>query len=156
MKRSKVSVAMATFNGARFLEAQLGSIAAQTRVPDELVVGDDGSDDRTAELIAEFSRKHRIEVQFTRNEVRLGSTQNFASCLQRCRGDVILLTDQDDVWYPSRVERTLQVLEEHPGAAYVFSDADLIDERGDPLPGRLCRGRLSATRRLALHAAPWR
>jgi glycosyltransferase involved in cell wall biosynthesis len=133
----KVSVALATYDGARYLRAQLESIAAQTRVPDELVVGDDGSTDATADIVAEFARTGATEVRFTRNATRLGSTGNFVACLERCRGDVVLLCDQDDVWLPRRVERTLEALEARPEAAYAFSDGALMDGGGAPLPGRL-------------------
>lgn len=132
-----ISVAMATFNGARHLEVQLDSIAAQTRLPDELVIGDDGSTDATADIVARYARTAPFEVRFTRNETRLGSSQNFVSCLERCRGDVVLLSDQDDAWYPSRAQRTTEALEAHGDAAYAFSDADLMDEAGRALPGRL-------------------
>ncbi len=128
---------MATYNGARYLPAQLESIAAQTRLPDELVIGDDGSTDETEQVVAQFARRVPFEVRFTRNAVRLGSSQNFIACMERCRGDVLLLSDQDDVWLPARVERTLEVLDANPDAAYVFSDGELMDERGDTLPGRL-------------------
>jgi glycosyltransferase involved in cell wall biosynthesis len=137
MKSLRVSVAMATYNGARFLPAQLESIAAQTRLPDEIVVGDDQSGDATEQVIADFARRVSFPVRFTRNEARLGSSQNFVACLGRCTGDVVLLTDQDDAWLPARVERTLAALEEHPEAAYAFSDGELMDEDGRPLAGRL-------------------
>ncbi len=137
MRRPKVSVAMATYNGARFLPAQLESIAAQTVVPDELVVGDDGSTDATEQAFAEFARRAPFPVRFTRNARRLGPAQNFVATMERCAGDVLVLSDQDDVWLPARVQRTLEVLAANPGAAYVFSDGELIDEDGAPSPGRL-------------------
>lgn len=137
MPAPQVSVAMATYQGAKWLPEQLESIAAQTRRPDELVIGDDGSSDATAEVVAAFARRGLLEVRFTRNQVRLGSTANFAACLARCRGDVILLSDQDDAWAPTRVARTLEALEANPRAAYAFSDGALMDEAGAPLPGRL-------------------
>ncbi len=137
MRRPKVSVAMATYNGARFLPAQLESIAAQTVVPDELVAGDDGSTDGTEETFAEFARRAPFPVRFARNPSRLGAAQNFAATMERCEGDVLLLCDQDDVWLPARVERTVEALAANPGAAYVFSDGELMDETGARAPGRL-------------------
>jgi glycosyltransferase involved in cell wall biosynthesis len=137
MSRPKVSVAMATYNGARFLPEQLASIAAQTVLPDELVVGDDGSTDGTEDVLAAFARQVPFPVRFTRNAARLGSTQNFVAAMARCSGDVVLLSDQDDAWLPARVQRTLEVLAANPEAAFVFSDGELMDERGAPVPGRL-------------------
>ena len=72
-----VSVAMATYNGAGFIGAQLASIAAQTRTPDELVVCDDGSDDGTVEIIERFAREAPFEVRLICNEQRLGYGENF-------------------------------------------------------------------------------
>jgi glycosyltransferase involved in cell wall biosynthesis len=128
---------MATYNGARFLPAQLESIAAQTIVPDELVVGDDGSTDATEEIFAQFARTVRFPVKFTRNAARLGAAQNFVACILRSTGDVVLLSDQDDAWMPVRVERTIAALADDPAAAYVFSDAELMDERGAHIAGTL-------------------
>lgn len=133
-----ISVALATFNGATFLEEQLASIASQTRLPDEIVVGDDGSVDRTAELIAHFARAHpEIEVRFQVNSERLGSTANFEAIARRCCGEIVVFCDQDDVWLPVRLERTSAALRANPRALYLFSNACLIDSKGAAQRGTL-------------------
>jgi glycosyltransferase involved in cell wall biosynthesis len=109
-----VSVAMATYNGAGFLEAQLASIAAQTRRPAELVVCDDGSSDGTVEIVERFARQAPFEVRLVRNEQRLGYGENFMKAARRCRGDVIAWCDQDDVWMPEKLARCLQEFEQDP------------------------------------------
>ena len=132
-----VSVALATYNGETYLPAQLASIASQTRRPDEIVVGDDQSTDDTIGLLERFADETRIPVHIVRNAQRLGSTGNFGAILARCRGEVILLSDQDDLWMPNRVERSLSELEARPGIGFVFSNAALISAEGEPLPGLL-------------------
>ncbi len=130
MDRTRLTVAMCTYNGARFLSEQLESIAAQTRVPDELVVCDDGSTDETVEIIKAFVERAPFAVRLEINRRNLGSTKNFEKAIGLCEGDIIALADQDDVWKPRKVATLEAALEEHPEAGYVFSDADLIDEGG--------------------------
>src|SRR3954470_19039846 len=85
------SVAMCTYNGARFLGAQLASVAAQTRPPDELVVCDDRSTDETADIVRAFASRAPFPVRLHVNEENLGSTKNFERALSFCEGEVIVL-----------------------------------------------------------------
>jgi glycosyl transferase family 2 len=110
---------MATYNGAGFLDAQLESIAAQTRTPDELVVCDDGSSDATAEIVERFARRAPFAVRLIRNEQRLGYGENFMKAARHCRGDVIAWCDQDDVWMPEKVARCLHEFEQDPDVLLV-------------------------------------
>jgi glycosyltransferase involved in cell wall biosynthesis len=124
------SVAMCTYNGSIYLSEQLESIESQTRLPDELVVCDDGSTDDTLRVLNAFASQASFPVRIFSNEERLGPTKNFEKAVRLCEGDVIFLADQDDVWKPQKVERLLDVFEQHPTAVYVFSDAETIDEKG--------------------------
>jgi glycosyltransferase involved in cell wall biosynthesis len=124
----KVSIAMATFNGAQNLGAQLESFVRQTRLPDELVVCDDCSTDSTLTLLQEFSASAPFEVRIARNNANLGFTQNFNEALTRCTGDVIFLSDQDDVWLPQKIETVLATLIAHAEATLVIHDGKLVDE----------------------------
>jgi glycosyltransferase involved in cell wall biosynthesis len=137
MPSPSTSVALATYNGARFLGAQLASIAAQDTRPDELVVGDDQSTDETPALLARFQQDTGIPVRLTRNVQRLGSSANFAAILSRCQTDVILLCDQDDVWRSDRVSTSLRHLQANPRVGLVFSNATLISESGTAIAGTL-------------------
>lgn len=146
-----LSVVLCTFQGERWLPDLLASIGAQTRLPTELVVFDDGSDDRSVAIVEEFARSTPIDVRVTRNDVRVGSTRNFERALAASRGEVVALADQDDVWYPQKLETMCIEFELDPTISMVFSDADLIDENGTPLGRRLWRTRL-VDRTLRRHA----
>jgi len=132
-----ISVAMCSFNGERFLLEQLESIARQTRLPDELVVCDDCSSDSTVTILNQFARRACFPVRIFRNEENLGSTGNFERAIGLCRGNLIALCDQDDVWNGNKLMRLSGVLEKDGSVGGVFSDADLIDDKGTPIGKRL-------------------
>jgi glycosyltransferase involved in cell wall biosynthesis len=124
-----LSIAMCTFNGAAYLAEQLESLAAQTRLPDELVVNDDQStDDGTREIVAAFTRTAPFPVRLSVNEKTLGSKQNFAKAIDLCRGDIIFLCDQDDVWGPDKLARIEETFRLQPETGLVFSDAEVVSE----------------------------
>jgi glycosyltransferase involved in cell wall biosynthesis len=131
-RQNRISVALCTCNGERFLREQLASIAKQTTLPDELVVSDDRSADRTIEIVRAFAASVPFPVRIVQNTRTLGSSENFAQAIRLCSADLIALSDQDDIWYPMRLERSQQELTAHPQAALIFSDADLIDEHNRP------------------------
>jgi glycosyltransferase involved in cell wall biosynthesis len=133
----KLSVAMCTFNGARFVMAQLSSIAAQDRLPDELVVCDDGSSDGTLEIVQKFARSARFSTRLVVNDRNLGSTKNFEKAISLCQGAIVALADQDDVWYPHKLGRIEQAFLRSSEIVSVFSDADLIDDDSHSLGERL-------------------
>ena len=124
---------MCTFNGDEFLPLQLASIAGQGRLPDELVVCDDGSSDVSLDTLHEFARRAAFRVQIVRNERNLGSTKNFNQAISLCTGDIVVLADQDDIWYPHKLARMQAAFENSPAPVAVFSDADLIDKNGRTL-----------------------
>jgi glycosyltransferase involved in cell wall biosynthesis len=127
------SIALCTYNGARFLEQQLASYCVQNRLPDELIVCDDGSVDSTHEILANFEENSPFSVRVFQNETRLGTTQNFAKAISLCTGDLIALSDQDDVWHPDKLARAEAVFHEHPNVQIVFSDLQIVDEELRPL-----------------------
>jgi glycosyltransferase involved in cell wall biosynthesis len=136
-RMSTVSVALCTYNGAAHLAEQLESLLAQSRLPDELVVGDDCSTDSTVKILEEFAARAPFPVRITINARNLGSSHNFGETICRCNGDFIALCDQDDVWLPSKLAKLLAVLEARPDVGLVFSDAELVDENMKPLGRRL-------------------
>jgi hypothetical protein len=127
-----VSVAMATYNGERFLGEQLESLAQQTLPPDELVVGDDGSSDRTLDILTDFARTAPFPVRVSRNPERLGFTNNFLHTASRCAGELIAFCDQDDVWLPTKLERCTAPFA-NSGALLVIHQVRVVDERLQPL-----------------------
>lgn len=125
---TKISVALGTYNGAKFLSAQLESLLAQTRQPDELVIGDDGSNDETLEIIENFSQRAGFPIRLEINEKNLGSTKNFERIICRCEGDLIFLADQDDVWAREKIARIESEFLKKPHIEMIFSNAELVDE----------------------------
>ncbi len=125
----KISVALCTYNGEPFLPQQLSSIQQQTRLPDELVVCDDRSTDQTLALLREFAATVSFPVTIVQNPETLGFAKNFEKAIQLCAGELIALSDQDDIWYPHRLQRSEQEFVAYPQAGLVFSDADVIDEQ---------------------------
>ena len=133
----KISVAMCTFNGARFLQEQLRSIGSQSRLPHEIVICDDGSTDATPSIVESFARSVSFPVRFRRNTANLGSTRNFEQAIRLCCGDTIALCDQDDSWVPEKLEIMAKLLERKPDIAGAFSDAVLIGEGDHALDASL-------------------
>lgn len=119
----KISVCMATFNGARFIREQIDSILPQLNKDDEFIITDDGSTDETLSIIMSY-HDNRFTII---NNNRSGSpAKSFEKGLSYCSGDYIFLSDQDDVWAPSKVAVMKTHLQEH---ALVLSDCSVIDEQ---------------------------
>lgn len=116
---------------------QLQSIAAQSRLPDELVICDDRSSDATVEIVEEFTVQAPFPVRLIVNSENQGSTKNFEKAMSACRGTVIVPSDQDDFWYANRLQVAEDVLIERPDAGVVFADADIVDDELKPLGYRL-------------------
>ena len=130
-----VSVALCTHNGASYVEKQLQSIFAQTMLPKQIVISDDASSDDTVAVIESVvhrltlaSRSDPIEITIVRNPVALGVAKNFEQAMRLCRGDLIALCDQDDIWRVDRVEYAVVRFEADTGLDLVHSDARLVDE----------------------------
>lgn len=128
MPEPKFSVALCTYNGAPFLQAQLDSIARQTRLPDEVVVRDDRSCDDTRQIVERWSDTVPFRVRAEVNAENLGSTRNFARTLEACTGDLLVLCDQDDVWLPHKLSTLADFFGNHPASEAVFTDGWLVDQ----------------------------
>lgn len=125
---SRVTVALCTFNGARFVGEQLASIARQTRLPDLLVVVDDGSEDDTVAITRGFASAAPFPVHIEVNERRLGTAANFEKAAGLCGDGIVFFSDQDDVWREDKVARVLAAFAQRPGTLLVHTDARLVDE----------------------------
>jgi len=99
-----VSIAMATYNGEKYIGEQLASLEAQTFAPTEIIITDDGSTDRTLEIVEVFSQSSSISVKVFKNANRLGYSENFFKAASLCSADFIAFCDQDDVWMKSKLE----------------------------------------------------
>ena len=125
---SGISVALCTFNGAQYLSEQLVSISTQSRLPDELVIGDDCSEDDTTRIIEKFAAIVPFSVQIIRNEIRLGVRRNFEKVIASCSNELIALCDQDDIWLPSKLAVLESRFEGKPEVVAAFSDAIVVDD----------------------------
>jgi glycosyltransferase involved in cell wall biosynthesis len=122
-----ISVCMATYNGERWIEAQLRSILPQLGSTDEVVLIDDASRDAT---LAKVNALGDSRIRVLRNEKNLGVDASFERALQQARGDVIFLSDQDDLWCRDKVARVMEIFSNEAGVTLVQSDARLIDAEG--------------------------
>jgi glycosyltransferase involved in cell wall biosynthesis len=132
----RVSVALCTFNGGRFVRQQLESILGQTPRPAQLVVSDDGSTDDTLAIVREVTGTllaDGVDVVVLTGSRPLGVTKNFERAVSATDGDIIALSDQDDVWHPGRLERIGSRFAADPDLLLLHTDADLVDGSGDPL-----------------------
>lgn len=130
----RVSVALCTHNGERFIGEQIASILDQTRRVDEIVLGDDDSHDATVDIVESMLAGSGIDLRIRRHRPGLGVGANFADAISATTGDAVILCDQDDIWLPEKVERLLAALD---GVELVHSDALLVDSRGESLDALL-------------------
>jgi glycosyltransferase involved in cell wall biosynthesis len=129
----KISIALCTYNGEKYLSDQLSSYLKQDRLPDELVICDDRSTDHTIEIVEQFAAKAPFPVHLHVNETNLGSTKNFEKAFQLCQGEIIVPSDQDDVWHPDKLKQMESALNHNPHVGLVFTDANVVDTNLNPL-----------------------
>lgn len=122
-KNPLISIAMATYNGEKFLKKQLDSIYTQTYTNIEVVVTDDCSTDRTVDILKEYQENHGLKYYV--NDQNLGFVKNFEKAISLCRGEYITLSDQDDIWLPIKIKELITHIGNN---LLIHSDAYLIDE----------------------------
>lgn len=131
MKR--VSIAVCTYNGEKYLREQINSLIHQTYQNLEIIIVDDKSSDNTLEILKSYAQKDE-RIKLFQNEHNLGFVQNFSKALTRCSGDYIALADQDDIWKLNKIEKFLSEIQEH---TLIYSDALLIDQNSNPMNQQL-------------------
>ena len=104
-----VSVIVCTYNGEQYLREQLDSILLQTYPIRELIIQDDGSTDGTVQIAKEYEAGHP-QVKVYLNEHNLGFNANFETAAMRATSDFIAIADQDDVWYPAKIEKQVAAI----------------------------------------------
>jgi len=123
-----ISVAMATYNGEQYLQEQLESLSNQTQLPDELIVCDDGSSDDTLKILKDFVKKAPFSVVVIENDHNLGVIRNFEKAIINCTGDIILFSDQDDVWFENKISAVFHVFETMGDDVQIMiNDAVVVD-----------------------------
>jgi glycosyltransferase involved in cell wall biosynthesis len=123
----RLSIAMTTYNGSQYVLDQIECFARQTLLPDELVVCDDCSSDDTVGVVRRFAAGAPFEVRVSVNETNLGYTQNFARAIGLTTGDIIFMSDQDDIWHPEKLRRFADVFTREPQTSLVMCDANLVE-----------------------------
>ncbi|MEA3039438.1 MAG: hypothetical protein QOE79_1951 [Sphingomonadales bacterium] len=131
--RPTISVALASYNGAAYIGEQLASLAAQTRLPDEVVICDDASTDETVAVAERFAAHAPFPLRIYRNPANLGFNGNFERALGLCRGELLFISDQDDIWYAHKIETMLRALDSHPNAQVIVNDEYLANTAGEAL-----------------------
>lgn len=122
-----ISVALCTYNGEKFIKEQLESIIQQTRSPDEIIICDDVSTDNTVRVIHDVLTGWNGKKKIIINEKNMGFKKNFENAIRYCSGDIIFLSDQDDVWNSRKIEIIENAFAVHPNAIMVFHDAEIVD-----------------------------
>lgn len=127
INKPSISIALASYNGERYIAEQLQSIANQSLTPHELVISDDNSSDATIEICYEFSKQVDFDVRIFRNESNVGCTRNFEIALAECKGEYIFICDQDDFWDPRKIEAVVDVLLSNQDVHVIVNDAWYTD-----------------------------
>lgn len=148
-----VSIALATYNGEKYLAPQLESLAKQTRLPSELIVSDDGSDDQTIAIVRDFANDSPFLVRILCNGSRLGYRENFMRAVANCRSDLIAFCDQDDVWEPEKLA-VMEAPFHDPDVLLAYHNAVVIDEDGGKI-GHLYKRGAEVRRFAPLTLDPW-
>lgn len=125
MNRKKVSVAMAVYNGSKYLNEQIDSILPQLLDYDELIISYDESMDNSLDIIENYVAKdHR--VKYYKNDIKPGVVKNFENAVRHCTGEIIFYSDQDDVWMPNKIEKVMEKFKD-PKVTVVIHDSSLTD-----------------------------
>lgn len=124
MERVRISVAVASYNGEKYIKEQMDSILRNLGRQDEVIVSDDGSFDRTLAILKEY-QNGSVPVKIVKGPGR-GIKQNINTALKHCRGQYIFLADQDDVWMDDKVEKVMEYLGKG-GCRLVCHDAQVMN-----------------------------
>ncbi len=133
---NKISVAIASYNGETYIAEQLQSILQQTMPPDEIIISDDGSKDNTLGVLRKMipdAQGLGVNIVIRTDNPRHGIGGNFEWAITHCSGNYIFICGQDDIWMPEKVEQTMRVFAQHPGAYMVCHRLALIDGAGEPV-----------------------
>ena len=121
-----ISVAICTHNGEKYIKEQIESILSQTILPDEIIICDDVSTDNTINIIKDINNPI---IKLHQNPKNLRTTKNFEQAIKMCSGDVIFLSDQDDVWVADKIKIITEAFNSNPEAYMIFTDAYVANEK---------------------------
>jgi len=126
----RTSIALCTYNGEKYIREQLYSLLNQTILPNEIIICDDKSTDETINIIKRFSNENPNIFKIHINEKNIGTIKNFENAIYLTTGDIIFLSDQDDIWNSDKIEKMIAVFNIKQESLLVFSNGDIIDENG--------------------------
>ena len=118
----KISVCLASYNGEKYIQEQIQSILNCLSDDDELIISDDGSTDSTVKLVESYSAKN---ISLFHNEEVMGVVGNFKNAVKHSKGEIIVLSDQDDAWLPNRLENLTKLHENH---SVVMSNGQFVEQ----------------------------
>ena len=124
----KISIVMTVYNGEKYIKEQIDSFLNQTLLPNEIIISDDCSSDKTIEIVEEYKKKYSDKIKVFKNQYNLGFTKNFQKGIEKSSGDIIFLSDQDDVWYKNKIETVVKIFNNNPNIDLIIHDADLVNE----------------------------
>tara|TARA_B100000575_G_scaffold288761_1_gene289334 strand:+ start:1795 stop:2754 length:960 start_codon:yes stop_codon:yes gene_type:complete len=124
----KISIAMTSYNGEKYITEQIESILQQSILPDEIVIIDDCSIDKTYSILEKYKESKLVNFKIYRNKNNLGFTKNFEKAISICNGDIIFLCDQDDIWYKDKIKIILEKFKRYPYVDLIVHNADLVNE----------------------------
>lgn len=143
-RMTRISIAMTSYKAVDYIGEQLDSFARQTRLPDELVITEDGNSAEIAAIVDRFAKSVPFEVRYVRNPVSLGMSPNFSHAVSLATGDLVFMSDDDDAWFPHKIETMERAFAADP-SAYSFVCDQVIADQDGTLTGRTV---LENTRRL--------
>lgn len=125
----QITVAICTYNGAKYLEQQLISIMEQQRAPDQVIISDDNSDDATWSIIVEFQSRYPNVIQAFKQQKNIGLNRNFEFVLSKSTGDYIAICDQDDIWYPNKLHIVEHYILANPNYTVFHHDENILGSK---------------------------
>lgn len=132
----KISVVVSVFNGEKYISEQLDSLRHQTRRPDEVLLFDDGSSDKTPQIVTDYITKYSLaNWKYTRNPENKGWRRNFMEGMWAASGELVFSCDQDDIWYQDKLKIMSEVMENSPQVSLLTSNYELFFEDGSHKDG---------------------
>lgn len=128
----KISVAMAVYNGEKYIKQQIETILNQSFSVDEIIVSDDGSNDSTLDVVRAFNDPR---IKILTDNTNHGYCGNFEHALNNTSGDIIFLADQDDIWMPNKVEMCVSIFEKYENIELIISNGCLVNANSNQIAG---------------------
>ncbi len=135
-----MQILMSTYNGERFLAEQIESLRAQTWKNLEILIRDDGSKDRTPDILMEYGKEYKnIKIFLEENK---GVSESFFELLKKSDADFVAFCDQDDIWLEEKIEKAIEKIDKKKGPVLYCSNKILVDSAGNPMKNQDTRKRI--------------